>query len=164
MFRKLFSILTISSLLLVSSGLIFGQSKNNWSAVEDLADSEVAVKTKSGMKYGIIKSVDTDGLVLQLAGKKRMTQNELRISKNDIKKLWRAFLFINERNSGKGALIGAGIGAVAFGVPAVTGEGQKDGLEVLAFPIGAAIGGLAGGAIGYFVGKKHKKKELIYRK
>ncbi len=63
------------------------------------------------MKYGIVESVDSDGLVLQVAGKKRLTQDEPNINKGDIKKIWRATLFVNNRRHGKGALIGAGVGA-----------------------------------------------------
>lgn len=164
MFRKLFSILTMSAVLFVSSGLTFGQSKNNWSAVEDLADQEVAVKTKSGMKYGIVRSVDVDGLVLQLAGKKRMSQNEMTISKNDIKKIWRAFLFANERNTGKGALIGGGTGLGAGIIYARSDAAKGDGQASIAIPYLAVVGAGIGGVIGYFSKKKHKKQELVYKR
>lgn len=167
MFKKLLSILAMSSFLLVSSSLCFAQSKDNWSSVQGLVNQEVAVKTKSGMKYGIIKSVDNDGLVLQLADKKRLTQDETTFNRTDIKKIWRALLFVNNRNIGKGALIGAGVGAVALGVPAITqGQGNdqvNDGLAGVGFFIGALGGAVVGGIVGFVSKTKHKKRDLIYK-
>lgn len=167
MFKKLLSVIAMSSILLVSSSSVFAQTKGNWSAVENLVGQEVTVKTRSGMKYGTIKSVDSDSFILQVADSKRMTQDETTINRNDVKKIWRALLFVGERNIGKGALIGAGVGAVAFGVPAVASGRDDDdigaSLAGAAFILGALTGAAVGGVAGFFAKTKHKKRDLIYK-
>ncbi len=164
MFRKLLSVLTISSFLLVSSSLVFAQSKKDWSAVESLVNEEVAVKTRSGMKYGVIKSVDSNSLVLRIAGKNSLTNNEQRYSRSDVRKVWRALLFVNGRNIGKGALIGAGVGAGAGSIYLASDSAKGDGQAAIA-PFALAIYGAGiGGVIGFFAKKKHKKLTLIYKR
>lgn len=163
MFRKILSIIAMSSILLISGNLVSAQTKGNWAAVENIVGQEVAVKTQNGkMQYGIIKSVDANSLVLQTAGNKGLTQNEITINQNDVKKLWRALLFVNDRNTGKGALIGAGIGAGAgFITYAAT---RNDGpLAGAAVPLYTVVGAGIGAAVGFFVKKKHKKRDLVYK-
>lgn len=167
MFSKLLSIIAMSSILLVSSSLVSAQTKGNWAAVENLTGQEVTIKTNSGMKYGVIKSVDANGLVLQTAGNKNLSQNEMTINQSDIKKLWRALLFVNNRNIGKGALIGAGVGALVVGVPSVAaGRDENDigaNLAAAGFFLGALGGAAVGGIAGFFVKTKHKKRDLVYK-
>jgi hypothetical protein len=146
MFKKLLSVITLSSILLASSSLTFAQTQRSWAAVENLVNQEIAVKTRSDTKYGIIKSADADSLVLQLAGNKSLTQNEVTINRNDVQKIWRALLFVNDRNTAKGALIGAGVGAVVAGVPAVAGGRDEN-------DIGANLAAKT----------KHKKRDLVYK-
>lgn len=155
--------MAVSSIFLVSSSWTFGKAIKDWTLVESLANQEVAIKTNGGMKYGIVKSVDSDSLVLQLADKKRLTQDESTINKSDIKKIWRATLFVNKRRVGKGALIGAGVGIgvglVSLQTDAAQGDGQA-GIVVL--PL-AVIGAGVGGFVGFFAKKKHKKRDLVYK-
>ncbi len=167
MFRKLLSVLAMSSILLVSSSLAFAKSQRDWSTVESLVNQEAAIKTQNGKTtFGIVKSVNADSLVLQAAGNKTLTQTETTINRNEVKKIWRALLYVNEGNAGKGALIGAGIGAAAYGLPSIArGRDENDigaSLVGATFIIGA-IGGAAVGAIaGFFVKTKHKKRDLVY--
>ena len=164
MFRKLISVLAISSILLVSSIFVFAKASNDWTVVESLVNQEIAMKSKGKMKYGIVKSVDTDSLVLQLAGKKSLTQNESTINKDEIKKIWRATLFVNNRRAGKGALIGAGIGAGAGTIFITTNISDGDGQSGAVPVVGAIYGAAIGGAIGFFVKKKHKRRDLVYKR
>lgn len=167
MFGKLLSVLAMSSIFLISSGAAFGQSQRDWSTVESLINQEAAIKTQNGKTtYGIVKSVNADGLVLQTAGSKSLTQTETTFNRNEINKIWRALLYINEGNAGKGALIGAGVGAVAFGVPAVASRDDDDigaSLAGAAFILGAVTGAVIGGVAGFLVKKKHKKRDLVYQ-
>ena len=123
MLKKSFSFLLLVSIVFISSNFVLAQSTNDWATVERSVNQEVAVKTSGGTIYGIIKSVNADSLVLQVAGNKSLTQEEKTVSRNDIRQIRRALLFVNDRNTAKGALIGAGVGALALGVPAVA---QKD--------------------------------------
>jgi hypothetical protein len=168
MVQKSFSFLLIFSLLLISSNLVLAQSTNNWSAVEGSVNQEVAVKTGSGTSYGVIKSVNADNLVLQVAGSKNLTQEEKTVNRSDIRQIRRALLFVDDRNTAKGALIGAGVGALALGIPAVAQKpddfGTGRALAGAAFLLGAMGGAAVGGVAGFFTKRKHKKRDLIYKR
>lgn len=162
------SSLLICSIVFVSGSLAMGGSQTDWSSVESLVGQEVAVKLSGGtMKYGIMRSVAPDSFVIQVAGAKSLTQTETTINRAEVKKVWRALLFVNERNTGKGAAIGAGVGALALGVPAIAagrGDDQVDnGLAGAGFLLGALGGAAVGGIAGFFSKKKHKKRDLIYK-
>lgn len=168
MLKKSFSFLLIFSILLISSNLVLAQSTNDWTVVEKSVNQEVAVKTGSGTIYGVIKSASADSLVLQVAGSKNLTQEERNINRSNIKQIRRALLFVKDRNTAKGALIGAGVGALALGIPAVAeGKGDdevNDGLAGAAFLLGAIGGAAVGGVVGFFTKSKHKKRDTIYKR
>ncbi len=168
MLKKSFSFLLIFSILLISSNLVLAQSTNDWTVVEKSVNQEVAVKTGSATIYGVIKSVSADALVLQIAGSKTLSQEEKSVNRNDIRQIRRALLFVDDRNTAKGFLIGAGVGAVALGIPAVaSGKGDdavNDGLAGAAFFLGAIGGAAVGGIAGFFTKSKHKKRDLIYKR
>ncbi len=168
MLKKSFSFLLIFSILLISSNLVLAQSTNDWAVVEKSVNQEVAVKTGSGTIYGVIKSVSADALVLQIAGSKTLSQEEKSVNRSDIRQIRRALLFVDDRNTAKGALIGAGVGALALGIPAVAqtpddfGTGRA--LAGAAFLLGAIGGAAVGGIAGFFTKSKHKKRDLIYKR
>lgn len=168
MLQKTFSILLIVSMLFISSNLVLAQTQNNWTGVENSVNQEVAVKTGSVTTFGIIKSVDADGLILQVAGSKSLSQEERNISRNDIVQIRRVSLFVNDRNTAKGALIGAGVGALALGIPAVAQSNDEFGsgasLAGAAFFLGAIGGAAVGGVAGFFTKRKHKKRDVIYQR
>ena len=168
MLKKSFSFLLIISIVFISSNFVLAQSRNDWAAVESSVNQEVAVKTSGGTIYGIIKSVNADSLVLQIAGNKSLTQEEKTVSRNDIRQIRRALLFVNDRNTAKGALIGAGVGALVLGIPAVAQKdddfGSGASLAGAAFVLGAIGGAAVGGVAGFFTKKKHKKRDLIYQR
>jgi small nuclear ribonucleoprotein (snRNP)-like protein len=163
MCRKSLSLLAMISVLLISTSLVFANKGNDWSEVERLVNQEVAVKTRSGtMIYGIISSADSTGLVLRVAGNKVLTNDEITINRSEIKKIWRALLFINQTTIGKSALIGAGIGA-GIGLISVATVGDNDPLAGAAVPLLAIVGAAAGGVAGVFARQKHKKRDLVFR-
>lgn len=167
MFRKLLSVLAMSAILLVSSNAAFGQSQQDWSAVENLGNQEIAIKMQNGKTiYGIVKSVNANGLVLQVAGNKSLTQTETTINRNEIRNIRRALLFVNDRNAGKGALIGAGAGAGIAAIPVIAADRNEfDGASLAgaAIILGAIGGAAVGGIAGFFVRTKHKKRDLVYK-
>ena len=169
MLKKYFSFLIIVSIIFISSNFVAAQSRNNWAAVEGSVNQEVAIKTGSSTIYGIIKSVNADSLVLQVAGSESLTQEERTVSRNDIRQIRRALLFVNNRNTAKGALIGAAVGAGAgLGIGAAglgsSGGSDETGLVLGAATfLGAATGAVAGAIGGFFSKTKHKKRDLIYK-
>lgn len=142
---------------------VSAKPKGNWNSVKELTKTSISIKTKTGgTYYGLVQSVDDDGITLQLAGKEDFTRQEVVFRRDDIEKVWRAKLRFAERNIAKGALIGAGAGLGAALVTALVYAKTNPGdppVGVGAFPFyGAGIGAIAG----MFWKKKHKKQELIY--
>lgn len=164
MLKKVVSLITIGVLFLIPVNFVFTQTGSDWSDVVDLAErqSEVAVKTDGGkMIYGILTAADDSGIEIQPAGKKRLSPGKVNIRRDEIKKVWRALLFVNQRNPGRGALIGAGVGTgIGFMGLAVA----DDPLAAAAIPLFALIGTGVGGTIGFFTRNKHKKRDLVYRR
>ncbi len=111
MFKRLFSLLTITSIVGFSLTPAFAKPKGTWNDVKNLVGHQIAVKDKSGrVTYGILRAADNILIKLQKAGKKSMTNTESSIPRVHVKKVWRATLFVTRRKTGKGALIGAGVG------------------------------------------------------
>lgn len=162
MTKRLLSIFLTCLILLISGNFAFAQSKSDWTAVESLVNQEVAIKTNGGKTvYGIIKSVDPNSLVLQTAGNKNLTQTEKTINRSEIKKIWRSLLFVNDRNIGKGVLIGTGVG---LGLGLITfSAGEKGAQSGAIVPLLTLAGTAVGGVGGFFTKKKHKKRDLIYQ-
>lgn len=170
MVQKPYSVLLIVSLFLISTNFASAQTSNNWTAVENVVNQEVAVKTNNGRIYGILKSVSAENLILQIAGDKTLSQEERTVSRNDIRQIHRALLFVNDRNTGKGAVIGTGLGAgigAGLGAAALgsTGGSDETGLIIgTSILLGAASGAVIGAVSGFFWKTKHKKRDLIYKR
>ena len=164
MIKNLLAVLTICSIIFLSNYPAIGQTRDSWANVQNLANQEIAVKTRNGkMIYGILRSVEDDRIKLQIAEKRTVGSNETSLSRDEIKKIWHANLFINQRKTARGALIGAVVGSAAMGGISVA-QGDDDGLAGAGFALGAIPGALVGGAIGFFTRKKHSKGVLVFEK
>jgi hypothetical protein len=151
-------------MIFISNNFAMAQKRGSWTDVKNLVDQEIAVKTgTSKTVYGILKSVEDDGIRMQIAEKRAVNANETRLSRSEIEKIWHASLFVNQRKTGTGALIGAVIGSAAMGGIA-TAQGDDDGLAAAGFVLGALPGALVGGMVGFFTKKKHKKGVLVFEK
>ena len=104
MFKNFLSFFTNNIDLPVSNSDSFAQSKNDWSAVEKIVDAKVAVKTIRGTKCGIVKSVNANSIVLMLKNKQDIADKELKINKNEVKKILQYFHSDNQQTN-TGALI-----------------------------------------------------------
>lgn len=164
MIKYLLSVLITCSIIFISNNFALAQKRGSWTDVQNLVNQEVAVKAGNGKTiYGILKSVEDTGIRLQIAEKRAVSANETALSRGEIKKIWHANLFVNQRKTGTGALIGAVVGSAAIGGIAVA-QGDDDGLAAAGFVIGAIPGALAGGVVGFFTRKKHKKGVLVFEK
>lgn len=164
MFNKLLTVLTICSMILLSSGPATAQKRGSWSDLQNLVKQEIALKKQSGKTiYGVLASFDESGVKIRPAEKKTVGSNEIFVPRGEIEKVWRAYLFVNKRNTGKGALIGAAVGSLGMGGIAMAQDGD-DPLSGVGFALGALPGALVGGAIGFFTRKKHSKGTLVYEK
>ena len=170
MYNKSISILVITAFLLMSVTTAFGKPRGTWKDVTNLVGQEIVVKinTRRSKIYGVLKAADDKGIKIQIAGKKSMSPDEISLKREQIKKVWRALLFVGRRKTAKGAIIGAAAGgAILGGVAASTadsGETGEDGpFTVVAIVIGAGLGAGLGALAGFFIKSPHKKRDLIYK-
>jgi len=164
MVKNLLSVLAICSIILISNNFALAQKSGSWANVQSLVNQEIAAKIQTGKTiYGVLKSADDSGIKIQIVEKKAVGSVETFLARNEIEKIWRAYLFVNKRNTGKGALIGAVIGSAGMGGIAMA-QDSKDPLSGVGFALGAIPGALVGGAIGFFTKKKHSKGVLIFEK
>jgi hypothetical protein len=170
MLNKIASFALIIGLITISFQTAFAKSSNDWNSVINLGNQEVAVQTDGGQTlFGKLSSANENEIVLQVVDKSGNSVQSQTILRSSVKKVWRAELRNGDRNTGKGAAIGAGVGAVTLGTIFVvlqTKEGDSAGGKTIGAGIGALLGAMLGvgpGAIVGFLSKKgHKKKELIY--
>lgn len=137
--------------------------RGDWGAVKNLAGQAVAVKTAGGVtSFGVLVSADDAGMKVQTAGGRDFAHHETLFRREEVEKVWLASLRFGERNTRKGAWIGAGVGAGA-GLARVYGDKERsDGQLGLAIPAYAIYGAGGGAVIGAFSKKGHKKGRLIY--
>ncbi len=172
MLNKIASFALILGLTTIGIQTALAKSPNDWNRVIILVNQEVAVQETNGQTvFGKPSSVNENEIVLQIADKSGYSGQSQTISRNEIKKLWRAELRFGERNTGKGAAIGAGVGAVTLAtifIIAQTKEGDSAGGKTVGAGIGAifgaALGIVPGAVVGFFSKKGHKKKSLVYEK
>lgn len=165
MLKRVFSL--ILTLSIVSIGILPAIAQNDsWAAVKALSNQDVAVRKANGETvFGRMVSADDSGMVIRLASKTAISDAESNIAKSDIKKVWAAILKFKGRQTVRGALygavIGAGAGAIIYaGIPR---NESTDGLEVLAIPLAVGIGTGIGALTGFFTKKGHRKGKLIYK-
>lgn len=164
MVKNLLSVLAICSLVFISNNFAFAQKRGSWTNVQNLVNREIAVKTGNGKSiYGVLKSVEDNGIKIQTAEKSGLSVNETILARSEIEKIWQADLFVNQRRTATGALIGAAVGSAAMGGIAMA-QGDDDGLAGAGFVLGALPGALVGGVVGFFARKKHKKGGLVFEK
>ena len=161
--QKFISILISSVLLVQIAPAVLAKQKGNWNLVKALANSSVAVKTKTGETYyGLMKSADDSSIVIQIADYDDFTPQEINFQRNEIAQIWRARLRFGQKNIAKGAWLGAGagfgVGFIASAVIAARG-GSDPPTGAGLYPI---LGAGAGAIAGNFWKKNHKKQGLVY--
>lgn len=153
---------TLLSVVLLTSTASSAMAKptGDWSAVKNSAGQEVAIKTTDGVtSFGILRSADDSGIAVLLADKQGLASQETLFRRDEIEKVWRARLRFGERNTRKGAWIGAAAGLGAAFAYASLGRHEDAPVGVGLFP---AYGAGAGAVIGALSKKGHKKVKLIY--
>jgi len=158
---KLTAALLTFILILHSAPRVAAKPKGDWDDVKALVSQAVAVKTKNGVThFGLLEEADDNTVRIWLAGEKALTQ-KINLRRDEVAKVWRAKLRIDEANIGKGALIGTGVGFGAALIAAAILAAKDAGP-----PHGAALFVIAGAGVGVLLGsrwkKKHKKQGLVY--
>lgn len=153
---------TLLSVVLLTSTAPAALAKptGDWSAVKSSAGQEVAIKTTDGVtSFGILRSADDSVVAVLLADEEGLAAQETLFRCDEIAKVWRARLRFGEKNTRKGAWIGAAAGLGAALAVASLGNHQDAPVGVGLFPI---YGAGAGAVIGAFSRKGHKKGKLLY--
>jgi hypothetical protein len=170
MLNKIASFALILVLTTISFQTAFAKPSNDWNSIISLVASDVAIQETSGQTtFGTLNTVNETEIVMQVAGKSVVSSQLKTIPRTSVKKVWRAELRFGERNTGKGAAIGAGVGAATLAiifVAAQTKEGDSTAGKTVGAGIGAifgaALGVVPGAVVGFFSKKGHKKKALVY--
>lgn len=159
--KRFLGVLLIFSCLVLGIQPAFAQS-NNWESVRTLTGVQVAIQTTAGETiFGQIKSANNLEIGLKVAGAENYEPNETSFSKNEIRKVWLAEIRFGERNMGKGALIGLGVGsAVGFGL--FWANRYKSSTASVTVPVYGIAGAGFGALFGFFVKKGHKKGKLVF--
>lgn len=151
-------------LLLVSfAHVASAKPLGDWSNLKNFIGQEIGIERKDGFTaFGVLQSVDDSEIQVQLAGEQHLFSHDTTFQRGDIAKVWRAKLRFGQRQTGRGALIGLGVGLGTGFLTALVMAQREDsgpphGLGL--FPI---MGTIAGARIGASKVKDHKKKKLIY--
>jgi small nuclear ribonucleoprotein (snRNP)-like protein len=162
---RLTAFFLIGLIVLSSSRLVPAQAQSDWSAVGNLVDQEIAVRTRGGKTlFGRLRAADDSGIQLQLADRRSLQSGQTAVGRGEIDRIWRANLRFGERQAGRGALIGAGAGAaVGTGIFLGTRSQDDDGLAGAVIPMAAILGAGIGTVAGIFAKKSHRKLNLVYR-
>ncbi len=163
MLNKIASFALILVLTTISIQPAFAKSSNDWNDVIRLVNTDVAVQETGGNAiFGTLLLANENEITLQVVGKNLVSNQSQTILRTNVKKVWRAELRFGERNTGKGAAIGAVAGVVAAVIYIKKPENRSDGQAALAIPVYTILGAGIGAIGGFFVKKGHKKKALVY--
>lgn len=162
--KKTTSVFLVCAIALFGVKNVFAKQTGDWNSLANYLNQQIAVKERGkSTVYGILRSVNDDGIEIQIAEKKDISAAATKISRSEIQKIWTAKLRYGGRQIGKGGLIGAGAGAaVGTAVFLGTKSSDDDGLAGAAIPLGAVYGAGIGAVIGIFSKKSHKRQKLIY--
>ena len=137
-----------------------GRQTGDWNALRNHMNAEIAVKTESGKTvFGVLRTVENDSLKIQVVN--RRSNYETLLTRREVEKVWRAELR-GGGNVAKGALVGAGIGAVAGLIAGATAK-ERDPLNYAGVFLFGILGAGAGALIGGASKNVGKKKNLIYK-
>lgn len=163
--KKIMSSILILIFLSFSFQHVFAGQKTDWSVLKNFTNREIAVRLRGEKTiFGILRAADDSGLQMQVADKKNISTANTSYRRDEVEKIWLAELRFSGRQIGKGALIGAGAGAVVgTGLLVGAAKDNDDGLAGAIIPLTTIYGAAIGAAIGFFKRKSHQKKNLIYR-
>jgi hypothetical protein len=131
-------------------------SSTDWSSLSTVASgSDLSIKLKNGKTVdGKLGSVSESGLSLTAKNK------SVDLKREDVLSVHQVF----KKSATKATLIGLGVGAgVGAGIGvAASNDDDFAKIDHVATAVVTVLGAVAGGVVGYFVGKSGKKRVLIY--
>ena len=146
----------------LSSTVVAGQSSTqtsgDWSAVNSVpSGDQLLVKLKNGQSVeGKLASFSNDAVSLSVKGK------SVDVKKEDVLSVYH----VTGKSATKATLIGLAAGAGAGAAIGLAGSGGNDSFDKIDHAVTAGlavIGAGAGATVGYLIGRKNKKRVLIYQ-
>jgi small nuclear ribonucleoprotein (snRNP)-like protein len=160
--RKMTAGCLILLLLISIAHVTSAKPQSEWSNLKNFIAQQIAIKTKDGVTtFGVLNFVDDSKIELQLADDERVSAQERSFKRTEVKRVWRAKLRFGESNTGKGALIGLGIG-LGTGYLTAWVMAKRDSGPPHGFALFPMIGAGVGAIVGESKPKDHKKQKLIY--
>ena len=160
--RRMATWCLIFSLLLSIAPATSAKPQNDWSNLKNFTGQVIAINSVDGATmFGFLIDIDDSQITIQLADDERMSAQERTFKRAEVVKVWRAKFRFGDDNTGKGALIGVGVGLGAGYVTALVLAQRDSGPPhgVALFPI---VGAVVGAKVGASKPKGHKKQKLIY--
>lgn len=162
--EKCVSYFLIMALFLISAPAFSAAGRKqtgDWNALSSRLNDEIAVKARDQKTvFGILINFDVAQITVQSGDN---SLSNISFKREEVEKIWLAKLK-GGRNTGKGALIGAGTGAAAGLIYVAANRKNGDGQTSLAVPALAIYGAGIGAAIGFFARGKNRKEQLIYQR
>ena len=161
--RKLTESFSIFLLMISVAPATLAKSQSDWSNLKNFIGQPIAIKIADEVtSFGVLVSVDDSEIIVQLADELRRSIRETPFKRAEVTKVWHAKFRFGEKKTGRGALIGLGVGfgagfLTAFVLAQRENAGPPHGFSL--FPI---VGTGAGALIGARKYKGHKKQKLIY--
>lgn len=134
------------------------QASGDWSAINSVPSGDkLSVKLKNGQTVeGKFASSSNDVLSLTVKGK------SMDVKKDEVLSVYH----VTGNSATKATLIGLAVGAGGGTAIGLAGSGGNDGFEKIDHAVTAGlavIGAGAGATIGYLIGRKSRKRVLIYQ-
>lgn len=161
--RRLIAYCLISLLLISFAYVASAKPQGDWSNLKNFIGQPIAIETIDGVtSFGVLVSVEDSEITVYLADELQRSMQETPVRRAEVTKVWRAKFRFGEKKTGRGALIGLGVGFGAGYVTALVlaqreNAGPPHGLGL--FPL---VGTGVGAMIGASKFKGHKKQKLIY--
>jgi len=149
---------TFSSTVVAGQGASSTKPFGDWSAINSVPSGDkLLVKLKNGQSVeGKLNSVSNDALSLSVKGK------SMDVKKDEVLSVYH----VTGNSATKATLIGLAVGAgggTAIGLAGSSGDDGFNKIDHAATAGLAVIGAGAGATIGYLIGRKSKKRVLIYQ-
>lgn len=160
---KIRNTILVMLIMIGSHVAVIAQQTYDWATVKSFVGQEIFVQTQNkGAVFGILRGADDGGITLQVANRRSLDPQSTLFLRNEVAIIRSAELRFGGRNTGKGALIGAGAGAAAGFLTVLARRKDGDGQTALAVPAFTIYGAGIGAVVGFFVKKSHKKGKMIY--
>jgi hypothetical protein len=161
--RKMTACCLIFLLLISIARVTSAKPQSDWSNLKNFIGQAIAINTEDGVTaFGVLGFVDDSQIKVQLADKQQLSAQETPFKRAEVTKVWRAKFRFGEKKTGRGALIGLGVGLGAGYLTAFVLAKRENGGPCHGCALFPIVGAGVGALVGASKSKDHKKQKLIY--